>query len=63
MVDIICEKMAESGENEGTTSNANTSNNASGSNAGPNIRPGQTGGTTKLTEAANKLTDSQSCQC
>lgn len=60
LVDIICDKMAESGENESSSSTSN--NNAGASNANPNIR-GHISGTTKLTDAASKLTDSQSCQC
>jgi hypothetical protein len=52
--------MAESGENESSSSNA--TNNAGASSASPNVR-GQTSGTTKLTDAASKFTDSQSCQC
>ena len=52
--------MAESGENESSSSTSN--NNAGASNASPNVR-GQISGTTKLTDAASKLTDSQSCQC
>ena len=54
--------MAESGENE-TSSSSNANHNASASSAGPNVRGGQNSGTTRLTEAASKLTDTQSCQC
>ena len=53
--------MAETGENDSSATTAN--NSAGASNSGPNFRGGQTSGTTKLTEAASKLTDSQSCQC
>jgi len=59
LVDIICEKIAESSENE-QSSNQSTS----AGNSGPNYRSGNTSGATKLTDAANNAGfNTQSCQC
>ena len=57
MVDIICDKLSESGDIE-------NSSNANGS-ANPNMRGGTSTGTTKLTNSAKGSTNSsnQSCQC
>lgn len=52
MVDIICEKINESGDSEQQSNVANS---------GPNYRGGPTGGATKLTDSATN--PSEPCQC
>ncbi|CAF0836003.1 unnamed protein product [Brachionus calyciflorus] len=58
LVDIICEKMAEGGENEGTPNTSSNMGNLSSSNA----RGGQIPGVTRLTDSSNSSSN-QSCQC
>jgi len=52
LVDIICEKINESGDSEQQSNVANS---------GPNYRGGPTGGATKLTDSATN--PSEPCQC
>ena len=63
MVDIICDKMAEGGENE--TSASSNATHGTGSTGGPNIRGGPTTGATRLTDSLNNQpgASNQSCQC
>ena len=56
LVDIICEKINESGDSD---QQSNQGNNAT--NSGPNYRGGPSSGATKLTDSASN--PSQSCQC
>jgi hypothetical protein len=64
LVDIICDKMSEGGDNDGS-SNANPGGGGgaggSGGGSGPNVRGGPASGATKLTDSASN--SSQSCQC
>ena len=63
MVDIICEKIAEGGDNDQFSSSNQATNNA-GNNGGPNYRGGPSSGATKLTdEANNSAFNTQTCQC
>lgn len=63
LVDIICDKMAEGGENE--TSASSNATHGTGSTGGPNIRGGPTTGATRLTDSLNNQpgASNQSCQC
>ncbi len=65
MVDIICDKMAESGENETSASSnaAHGTGGTGGTGGGPNIRGGPTTGATRLTDSSNNNSNNQSCQC
>ncbi len=60
LVDIICDKMAEGGDAD--TSNA--PGGQGGGGGGPNVRGGQSAGTTRLTNSGNNSGDNnQPCQC
>jgi Ras-related protein Rab-3C len=58
LVDIICDKMAETGENEAQQSNTQPGTSNVGAKGG-----GQSIGGTKLTNPANANPSTDSCQC
>ncbi len=67
LVDIICDKMAEGGDNDTSSAQTGQGNMGGGGGAGaggPNVRGGQNSGTTRLTNASNNNSgDNQPCQC
>ena len=63
LVDIICDKMAEGGDNE-SSSTSNATNSAGNAGGGvPNLRGGPSTGATKLTDSSNNNMNNQGCQC
>lgn len=66
MVDIICDKMSESGDNDTSTSGGQAGGSGGGVGTGaggPNYRGGPSAGATRLTSSGGSNSDNQSCQC